>query len=151
MVTLDQRQVVIDDALRIADQAAEFNIKIIFEHHQNTLTDSNKSTIELAESTKHPFIDFSWQALTEMSIKDRVNGLQSLLPRLGSVHVYNWTRDKEEYFKRYPLSDAVDEWKTYFNMIKQTETDHVALLEFVPDNSIKQFKIEAETLKKLIN
>lgn len=150
VVTPDQRQAVIDDALRIADQASEFNVRIIFEYHQDTLSDSNDSTIQLADSLKHPFIDFSWQALTDIPIKERVKGLQSILPRLRTVHVFNWTRDKEANFLRHPLSDALDEWQTYFCMIKQTKTDHVALLEFVPNDSIEQFKIEAHTLNKLM-
>ncbi len=45
-------ETVADEAMRIADMAAEQDIKICYEFHSNTLSDTNESAMELLEATR---------------------------------------------------------------------------------------------------
>ena len=149
-VTPAERKAVIDDAKRIADLCAEQGINAIFEYHQNTLTDSSASTVALADALQHPSLFFGWQPPTGMPVSQRVEGLQALLPRLATLHVFNWTKDDAGHFVRHPLDEAMDEWRSYFDLVAGTGRDHPALLEFVQGNSVEQFKADAKTLTRLL-
>ena len=149
--TKDQRQVVIDDVLRIADMASEKGIRIVFEHHQNTLTDTLESTRDLIRKTEHSFLKFSWQVQTKLPANKRAQSLQEMLPYLDTIHVFNWSVSSEGKFLRHALCEAETEWKNYFELIRETGRDHVALLEFVKDNSVDQFIDDANALRRLLD
>lgn len=149
VITPTQRKAVIDDAMRIGDLCADRGITVVFEYHQGTLTDSNTSAVALAEALPDPGIAFGWQARTGVPVSENVAGLQGLLPRLGTLHVFNWTKDGAGNYLRHPLDEAMDEWRGYFDLVAGTGRDHAALLEFVEHNSVEQFKADAETLRTL--
>ena len=149
-VTPEQHKAVIDDAMRIADLCGDACVELVLEYHQGTLTDSNASAVALADALQHPAIAFGWQARTGVPIAENVAGLKGLLPRLGTLHVFNWTKDDAGNYLRQPLGEAMDEWRGYFDLVASTGRDHVALLEFVQGNSVKQFKSDAETLRRLV-
>ncbi len=149
-VTPEQRRAVIDDSLRIAELCAEQGITVVFEYHQGTLTDSNASAVALAAALEHPAIAFGWQPRTGVPVAENVAGLQGLLPRLGTLHVFNWTKNDAGNHVRHPLDEAMDEWRGYFDLVAASGRDHVALLEFVENNSVEQFRRDAETLRRLV-
>jgi 3-dehydroshikimate dehydratase len=150
VITRAQREAVIDDAMRIADLCAAADLTVVFEYHQGTLTDSNASAVALAETLQHPTIQFGWQARTGVPVSENMEGLQGILPRLGTLHVFNWSADDNCQYIRHSLDQAIDEWRGYFNMVAETGRDHAALLEFVQDNSVEQFKKDAGTLRTLL-
>ena len=150
VITQDQRNAAIADAVRIADLCTDAGVTLVFEYHRGTLTDSNASAVALADALQHPAIDFGWQPRTGVPVSENVEGLQGMLPRLGTLHVFNWSEDEEGHYVRHPLGEAVEEWRGYFDLVSETGRDHVALLEFVENNSVEQFKADAETLKALL-
>lgn len=149
VITPDQRQTVIDDAMRIAAMCTDKGVRLVFEYHQGTLTDTDISAAALAEALQHPAIDFGWQARTGVPVSENMEGLAGILPRLGTLHVFNWTKEAGKYLRR-PLGDAMNEWRGYFGLVAETGRDHVALLEFVKDNSVDQFKADAVALRELV-
>ena len=149
-ITPAQRMAVIDDAMRIANLCADNGVRLVFEYHQHTLTDTNSSTRELAEALQHPAIDFGWQARTGVPASENVEGLEGILPRLGTLHVFNWTKDEEGNHIRQSLGEAVEEWRGYFDLVAETGRDHTALLEFVKGNSVEQFQADAQVLMDLL-
>jgi len=152
--------------MRIADMAADKDISITFEYHGGTLTDRNNSAIKFASQVPHPKVFFSWQNPHGYSVEHCLEGLEGLLDRLTTIHVYHWTigsyekntvnettRPLEfpEDFFRHPLSDGIDRWKKYVNQINTTGRDHYMLLEFVKDDRPEQVIEDAQTLKELIS
>ena len=132
-----------NEAAMIAQTAQKKGIKIAFEWHKNTLTDTNASAMQLLEDADHPNLFCLWQPTVALSPAERVEGIRLLGNRLANVHVYSWPDGK-----RGPLNAA--EWKLYLDAV-QCSGSHYALLEFVRDNTEEQFASDANTLNDLIH
>lgn len=157
-------QAVVDDTLRIADLAAKRDVALTFEFHGGTLTDCNETAVRFAAQVPHPNVWFSWQPPHGYSLEHCLDGLESLLPRLGTLHVFHWTMGSYEAntvnetmrpplpgdFHRHPLADGVDRWRRYLAAAGTTGRDHWALLEFVRDDCPEQVVADAATLIRLI-
>jgi len=152
---------IVADSFRIADLAAGHGISITFEFHGSTLTDNNRNAATFAERVKHPNIFFSWQAPHGFDQTHCLEGLNRLLPRLSTVHVYHWTIGSKKRnlfnsaerilqwpddFHRHPLVDGMERWEEYMKAIRASDQNHPALLEFVRDDSIEQAKRDSATL-----
>jgi sugar phosphate isomerase/epimerase len=146
----DQRNAVIDDTFRIAEMSEKEGISITFEYHGGTLTDSNSSTIEFLGKVEHPSIFSGWQPRTGVELSENLEGLQEVLTRLSTIHVFNWTKSPEGKHLRHPLNESIQEWQQYFDIVSKSGRDHNALLEFVKDGKIDQFKKDAKTLVELV-
>ncbi len=157
-------QAVIDDTLRIADLAAKRNVALTFEFHGGTLTDRNETAVRFAAQVPHPNVFFSWQPPHGYSLEHGLEGLQGLLPRLGTLHVYHWTIGSYARntfnetirplvfpgdFHRHPLEDGILRWQAYFAAARTTSRDHWALLEFVKGDAPEQVLADAATLIRL--
>jgi 3-dehydroshikimate dehydratase len=159
-------QTVIDATNRIADMAADKGVSITFEYHGGSLTDRNQTAIRFASQVPHPNVFFSWQPPHGYSLDHCLEGLEGLLPRLSTVHVYHWTIGSYEKstvnetirplvfpddFHRHPLADGTARWQRYIRAIASTVRDHALLLEFVKDNTTDQVVADAATLKHLLS
>lgn len=156
---------VVADSLRIANMAAAENISVTFEYHGGTLTNRNETAIAFAALVQHPNLYFSWQSPHGYPVEHCLAGLSGLLERLSTIHVYHWTIGSyaqntvnetirplcfPDDFYRHPLSDGVDRWKEYIQMIKTTRRSHYLLLEFVKEDTPEQVITDAEILKELV-
>ncbi len=145
---------IINDTIRISDMAADKDISITFEYHGGTLTDRNDTAIKFASQVPHPNVFFSWQSPHGYPVEHCLKGLEDILDRLSTIHVYHWTVDKTSgsiKYDRHPLACGSDRWKKYVNLIKTTGRDHYMLLEFVKNDSPEQVIIDAKILKELVN
>lgn len=138
------------DAMRIADKTAKAELTVTFEFHDNTLTDTNDGTINFASMVEHPAIFFSWQPPLGFSTAHCLAGLNALLNRLSTIHVYHGTLSDEGGEVHHPLASGIYRWEKYINAIGNTGRDHFALLEFVKDDLPEQVFEDAKTLRKLI-
>ncbi len=68
-----------------------------------------------------------------------------LLPYLSNIHAYHW-----EGREKRPLAEGAEEWKNYIGVIKKAEGSRHIMLEFVKDDSPKQFLEDAAVLRKLL-
>lgn len=159
--TPEETAQVIADLNRIADLAADCKISITLEFHGGTLTNTGANARALSDQLPHPNIFFSWQPPHGFPLEHCVEGLDGLLPRLSTIHVYHWTIGSYErslfdesqreltwptdYFF-HPLRDGVDRWRTY---LQRATGDHFALLEFAKDASVEQVRADAATLIEL--
>jgi len=131
---------------------------------QDVLTHRNETAARFAAQVPHPNVYFSWQPPHGYSLEHGLEGLQALLPRLGTLHVYHWTLgsyDKNtvnetirplnflDKFYRHPLVDGQACWQRYFAAARTTGRDHWALLEFVKDDSPEQVAEDAAVLMNL--
>jgi sugar phosphate isomerase/epimerase len=141
---------VVSDTMRIADMAARAGLMLTFEFHGGTLTNTNEGAVKFASLLEHPAVSFSWQPPQGYSTECCLAGLEALLPRLNTVHVFQWTLTAEGVCARHSLASGVDRWSKYFNLIGRTGRDHFALLEFVKDDSPEQVIEDAAALRKLL-
>ena len=135
---------VTSEATLIAGMAEEKQIRIAFEWHKNTLTDTNESAMALLQCANHPNLYCLWQPTVAMSPNQRVEGLRLLKDRLLNLHVYYWPEGK-----RAPLAGGAQEWKTYLRAVDHSVRRY-ALLEFVLNNTEEQLAADAVALRKIL-
>lgn len=143
-VLAEERAAVVENARRIADLAAEAGIKIAFEYHGDTLTDTPASAAELLKEIDHDNVYSYWQPLPTLSVEERLAGLELVKPRLANLHVFSWT-DKAE---RLPLAEGEALWKQYFALIDDLAHERYAMIEFVQDDDPHQLLQDAKTLHR---
>ena len=131
------------EAALIADMAQRRNIKVAFEWHKNTLTDTNESALRLLKEANHPNLYCLWQPTVALPPRERVQGIRLMGDRLLNFHVYSWPDSK-----RGPLNAA--EWQYYLDAAADMGGVHCALLEFVRDDTVEQFRSDAQTLLNLL-
>lgn len=144
--TPDYRTQVAADARRVCDLARAVGVRVAFEYHTRTLTDTNESAQHLLREVSHPNLDLLWQPTPGMDPATRLAGLRLALPRLANLHVYHYTGTAYA-----PLAEIADEWRKYFAAARTTGRDHHCLLEFVRDDSPEAFLEDAATLLSLLN
>lgn len=102
------------------------------------------------EKAEHSNIGIYWQPQLGLTIDQNIVGLESFLPRLVNIHVFQWTGTIEN-IHRHPLSEGKDYWTKYFEIVKQKGIDSIALLEFVKGDSPDQFLKDAAILVNLLD
>lgn len=137
---------IIGDALRCGDLAAARNVSIAYEFHENTLTDSTDSALELLGATEHPFIKTLWQPPHRLPLQDCLASLRALSPRLQHLHVFHWWPDPS---CRLPLENGRDRWEAYVAELHRQGKDIPLLLEFVPGDDPTSLQEDAKTLLEL--
>lgn len=133
------------EAALIAGIAAEEGMKVAFEWHKNTLTDTNSSAVHLLEQAAHSNLYCLWQPTVALTMEERKEGLHwlSCHGKLLHLHVYYWPDGT-----RHPLKEGISTWKEYLAEIDSTE-DRYALIEFVMGNTEEQFAEDARAINQL--
>ncbi len=131
------------EARTIAQIAAQEKIRVAFEWHKGTLTDTNQSAARLMREADHENLYCLWQPTVALSPRERAEGIEQMARYLTNFHVYSWPDGT-----RGPLNAA--EWQYYFEKAHGLSGEHFALLEFVRDDSIDQFRSDARTLLSLV-
>ena len=131
------------EAALVADLAMRRGIRVAFEWHKNTLTDTNESAMRLIQEANHPNLYCLWQPTGALTPRERAAGIRMMGDRLVNFHVYSWPDGK-----RGPLNAA--EWQYYFDAAEGLNGSRCALLEFVRDDTVEQFRADAQTLLKLL-
>ena len=139
-VSGDERARWTREAALISRLAADQGIKAALEWHKNTLTDTNASAERLLREADAPNLYCLWQPTVALTPRERTDGIRRLGDRLLNFHVYSWPDGK-----RGPLNAA--EWQYYFDAA--SDLTRCALLEFVRDDSVEQFRQDALALLKL--
>lgn len=132
------------EAALIGRIAAGYGIKVAFEWHKNTLTDTNESAMRLLAEAGQDNLYCLWQPTVALNMEERCRGLKLLGGKLLNLHIYYW---KEGV--RRPFCEGTDEWKQYLAHVDQ-KTDRFGLLEFVKDNTEAQFLEDAKALLCLL-
>lgn len=139
---------VVEDSRRIADLAATEAIRIVYEFHRNTLTDTNAAARHLLEAVEHPNVHSYWQPPRAVSVDYNLAGLDMVMPWLAGLHVFHWDRTT---YERLPLADATLEWLQYLRKARSSNRDLYALIEFVRDDDPAQFLNDATALKSWLS
>ena len=135
---------IISETFHICEMAKKAGITVSLEFHGGTFTDTGDSTVRLIEAVKHPNLCTYWQALNDISPEDRMESLESVLPWISNVHVFQWNKEH-----RMSLKEGKSVWKNYLQLIKEQSGEHFALLEFIKEDKPKQFLEDAKILREL--
>jgi 3-dehydroshikimate dehydratase len=132
-------------ALAFAEAAAEKGIRLDFEFHEDTLTETPKSTISLLEGVNHPNARTLWQPPLQMSPADRLEGLEAVKPWMSNLHCNYFAQ--EAWPNIQPLKDGTEEWRKYLDVTKALPGERWILIEHVRDHSPHQFEEDAVALR----
>ena len=143
-VSEKERELLTDELAKACVVASGYGIVLNLEWHKNTLTDTNRSGLELIKAIDSPYLRTLWQPAQALSFGERAEGLSMIAPYLSYLHVYYWDSSG-----RRPLSEGVEHWRQYFSLLAPGK-DYYALLEFVMGDSQEQLFADAETLKEII-
>ncbi len=135
------RAQVAQKAAVIAEMAGRQGVRIAFEWHRNTLTDTNESALDLLKAANHPNLYSLWQPTPEIPCAQRREGLRALGSRLAHLHVYYW----DDARKRHPFEQGLDYWADYLSVL-DPRAQYYALLEFVMGDTTAQLAQDAKAL-----
>lgn len=136
---------VIEDSSRIASLAKGSGIRIAYEFHEGTLTDSPEAACKLLKSVNSGNIATYWQPPHNQSVQQRLEGLKAVQTRLAYIHVFHWIPGK-----RLPLASGQNDWVSYLKAADDGLDTRYALLEFVKDDNSDQFLQDACILKEIV-
>ena len=142
------RNRVIDQARQLATLAADAGIAVCYEHHVDTLTDTDASALSLLRATagENPAMRTLWQPPHGRTVDENVASLRGVLPWLHHVHVFHWPQRGE----RAPLADGADRWRAYLDVLRAHPGKWPLLLEFVRGDDPAQLRADAATLHEWI-
>ncbi len=141
----ENRLLLAEEAVYLAGLAREQGIGISFEYHGGTLTDTPESARRFYEEAKGVAGAY-WQPAVNCSVERRLEGLQAVTPWLTNLHVFQWAAAGE----RLPLSQGEAEWAVYLDYAAKVSGDRYCILEFVREDSPKQFLEDAAALKRWV-
>lgn len=147
-VNQDYFEAVVLDSKRIAKLAKEKGIVVSYEYHGKTLTDTVESALRLLEEVNSSNMQLYWQPAVGLKIDERIANIKAVEKYLTNVHVFNW-----QQIKRLPLKEGKDEWLRYLKEIDLSTNPiepRYFLLEFVKEDSLKQFYEDAKALIDII-
>ena len=140
---------VIEDSHAIADRAAGADIRIAYEYHGHTLTDSIDGASRLLAAVRHPNVDTLWQPMIHEGTEANLAAIEVVRPRLRNVHVYAWRTENGE-LHRLSLKEGEETWRLYIAALTAGDATPAFLLEFVAGDSLDQFRADAATLRELV-
>jgi hypothetical protein len=129
----------IDDGLRITEAASSRSVRVTFEYHGHTLTDTELSCARLLNAV--PRAESYWQPPVDMVTEDCLSGLHRIGNRLAGVHVFSWAGTD-----RLPLIARESDWKIFLREAGRQSAEW-ALLEFVRNDDPGQLVRDAATLR----
>lgn len=138
-----EREMVVRNARKIADMAAEENIDIAFEYHCGTLTDETASALALLKAVEKPNVYTLWQPPVGFDNEACMESLRAVEPWVKNIHVFTW-QDTD----RLPLEQGEAKWKPLLERIAGLGGEHNLMLEFVRNDDPSQLAADAECLNK---
>jgi 3-dehydroshikimate dehydratase len=135
------RKAVVDDCRRILDLAAQAKLRVAFEYHGNTLTNTDDAAQRLLAELPQANLFTFWQPHVGATADQAEAGLRAILPRLWNLHVFSWQQRE-----RLPLAARAADWRRWLAVARSTGRDHVCTIEFVVADNPEQFLADAKTL-----
>lgn len=147
-----QRQLIVTDSRRIAGLAADARVRVAYEFHGGTMTETASSTLGLLRDVGHANMTTLWQTPVGMGDADCAESLLQLLPAVQNLHVFYWGLG--QFADRHPLTDGADRWRMLIGLLGQNQHrppgGRYLLLEFVAGDAPDAFHRDARALRGLI-
>ena len=140
-----ERALIVAEARRCADLAAEAGIRVVSEWHGGTLTDSFVSGRALLAEVGHPAFLTAWQPPIGFDADAALAELEGIMPWVDHLHVFHW-----HGYDRLPLAQGADCWRRYLACAAASGRPLTAALEFVLADDPAQLMADSATLRSLI-
>jgi len=153
-MTTAQRKSLVARLRERCAQAAVRGVEIGLEYHENTLTDTLDSALQLAREVDHPSLRLNWQPRAKTAFAENLRQLQALLPLLAQVHLFHW--GPLGYRDRLSLEDGRQDWRRYLAEIaryqerKPRKQVPAITFEFVRGDEPDALVEDAATLRKIL-
>lgn len=131
----EERAELLAAAAETAKLAAASGMKLYSEFHLGTFNDCAESARLIAGAG----IGTYWQPFQTLTVRENEKIARALRGAVNTVHVFNWS-----LAGRHALSEGVDDWKRYLEVLGSAET---LLLEFMPDDRLETLKGESDALR----
>lgn len=141
IATDEEKQAVYAMLTRAVKLAAEHNITVATEYHQNTLTNTLEGTLELLKNV--PGLKTYWQP-APVSVEESCEAIRTLGKNIVNVHM-NYSVDWEIN----PLKEGAESIRCFMQALRQYSDAKSVMLEFVKDGTDQQFLEDAEVLLSL--
>lgn len=133
------------------EMAAAQGLELALEYHQNTLTDTVASTLQLLREVDHVSLCTYWQPHKSGPVDNAQAELDALKDHLHNVHVFHW----ESYNDRHSLAAGRQYWTAVFAHLialpkPKNVKDRFAFLEFVKNDDPEHFQRDAAILKDVL-
>lgn len=139
-------QTVAEQSHRMARVAERQGIKVAYEFHGNTFTETLEGTLELLHTADHDNLYTYWQPPNGSGLDQRLEQIAALKDRLLNLHVFQWDAATKPPYERRPLAEGADIWNACLAAADKPGTERYALLEYVRDDDPRQFLKDAATL-----
>jgi hypothetical protein len=145
----DERRPVADGIRAMAEAAWRAGISISLGYHPKTLTDDLASAQALLAQVDHPGVFTYWQPRPGLPLAIARSEIAALAADISHLHVFEW----DEAGTRYPLARGRDYWREVFAAVQpgRWRGDRYAMLEFVADDNLDQFREDAGELVRLLS
>ncbi len=136
---------IVEKTKEFADHASRRGIRIDFEFHSDTLTDTNESTKKLLADINHPEVKTLWQPYLSVSHVYRLEGIRMLLDAISNIHCNYFAQDPWPHM--HVLEEGKSEWMDYLNILQKSGTERWVSIEHVKNHAVENFAGDAKTLK----
>jgi len=131
-----------------SEQAANSDVKLSLEFHENTLADTLASTQQLLRDVAHPALMTYWQLVKALRTEEELQEeMRTLLPWLAHVHVFFRNPVSNEW---KALAEGKAVWRPLLDGLRTSHQNHAVMIEFVREHSLDAFRQDAEALKNWI-
>ena len=144
-VTAEQLEKITSTSREIAGMAAEKNIKVAFEFHDNTPTEGGDNVLKVIDTAGHHNLYTYYQLIRPNEFEWNLANLEKIFPRLTYVHVQ--ANDGE---KNLPLEDFRNVWQEIIRRLKKQSYDGWLFFEFNKDNSVEQLAEDIRLMRSLM-
>jgi len=130
---------------KMAEYAAEHGIKLGFEYHGYSLTETAESAVRLVQAINCDNVALYWQGSGKISYEENVKNLKEISPYLAGIfHVQNYVSG-EGYVLIEPISNKLEGYLAPFK-----DTDYKVLIEFVKGGLEESFYQDVDVLKRIL-
>jgi 3-dehydroshikimate dehydratase len=142
----EDRAATVGELRKACDLAAAGGVELALEFHRGTLTDTVASTVQLLDEVGRTNLSTYWQPPVGVADDEAAAGLDALLPRVSTLHVFSWGPASE----RLPLAARAVLWQRVLTAAQTAPACTDALLEFVAGDEPALLRSEALTLRALL-
>ncbi len=140
-LSVEEREIFLDEAKRAAEIADRAGVTLAFECHNNTFTNCIEGALTLMRTVDSPSLRMYWQPNQHRTADINCAYAEAIAPYVVNLHVFEWKGKN-----RYPLRDGVALWREYLSYFKGDEN---LLLEFMPDDDPRSLPAEVNALKEI--
>lgn len=142
-MTPEWRQMIIEEAKKVAKLAEEAGVIVCTECHRGTMTETKEYCLELMEGVNSPNFRTYWQPNPDISDEENVEYIRMVKPYITHIHVFYWPNNQ-----RISLHNGIENWKFYMKEFAGEEK--TLLLEFMYDGQITTMPAEADALRQIV-